>query len=400
MKIEIVRNGQYEWVEVETRWNADTQKFEQIQEGGGPSAEGGPGSGNYERKKGNAGAEKYKPNAAAQIKIMNSKGPFTRPPLKQISSIKELEIRMGQVSKDGKFVQNELKAGTPVYQYEPDFAYSPTMETSGEMYQKLDSDGSKMWSDPDKNGNIEPVISDERTAYLQELADYQITSSGATPVSPELIRNTMMGGSSGAGKSELLKREPNLTEKNAVTIDADAIKGMMGEYRDVQVDDERWRGAAAFVHSESSIVSDMALEKAVSGNYNTILDGTGDGPAGKFAERVDKLTRGGTVPLDMIYISIPLDQSLLSAERRAENIRRYIPPDVISTIQPKVSERFGDAVKMSGQDKYKISMKLYDRASADSMAITHIANVTHGRVETVGVSGSTAYNKFTSYAGK
>jgi hypothetical protein len=57
------------------RYNPETGKFERVAEGGGP-ANGGPGSGNYERK---PGGQKYALNAKAGNKLARNPGPYTRP---------------------------------------------------------------------------------------------------------------------------------------------------------------------------------------------------------------------------------------------------------------------------------------------------------------------------------
>lgn len=307
----------------------------------------------------------------------------------------------------GGFKQAGISANAPKFQGTPTFARTPGMQSSMEMYQKVDKDGNKVYReigkrDEDGRPIREIVLTDEREAYLNELAEYTVHSQGATP--QENPVNTIMGGSSGAGKTEFLKSDEGkaLVARDAVKIDSDAVKSLIAEYRDTQLDDANWRGAAFFAHDESSIVADRALKLSVAEKYNTIFDGTGDGGEGKYTARLEALSKNGG-PIDMVYISIPLKDSLESVAQRAETTRRFIPTDVVTEIHGGVSDRFETALRLSTQrPELKIrTIKLVERNSPKSAlkGFKPIIQFNKGKV----VSGNikdVKYKQFQSYATK
>lgn len=303
------------------------------------------------------------------------------------------------------FRQRGLPIDAPKFQGSPTFTRTPGMKSSMEMYQKVDENGNKMFRDTGKRDETgrpirEIVLTDEREAYLNTLAEYAVTSQGATPQQNPV--NTIMGGSSGAGKTEFLKSVDGkaLVARDCVKIDADAIKSMLSEYRDTQLDDANWKGAAFFTHDESSIVADRALKLSIAGNYNTVLDGTGDGSEEKYTKRLEVMSQNGG-PIDMVYISIPLKDSLESVRARAEKIRRYIPKEVVTEIHGGVSDRFQTALRLSTErPSLNIrTVKLVERNDPKSSerGFHPILQFERGRI-TSGSTSDAKYKKFQSYS--
>ena len=64
-------------------------------------------------------------------------------------------------------------------------------------------------------------------------------------------------------------------DENTMTVDSDAIKGLLPEYREKL--EAKDKTAAAFAHGESSFLAKKIMAKALSEGFNTNLDGTGDG---------------------------------------------------------------------------------------------------------------------------
>jgi len=346
------------------QYNPYTNRFERVQEGG-------PGSGRYP-----AGSGKSPRSSRART------------------------------SPDG-FKQRGMPADAPKFRGTPTFARNAGMKSSMEMYQKVDANGNKVFRDTGKRDSDgrpirEIVLTEEREAYLDELAEYTVMSQGATAQDNPV--NTIMGGSSGAGKTEFLKSADGkaLVASDRVTIDADAVKSLMSEYRDTQLDDKNWKGAAFFAHDESSIVADRALKLSIAGNYNTVFDGTGDGSEEKYTARLEAMSKNGG-PIDMVYISIPLEDSLESVRARAEKTRRYIPKKVVTEIHGGVSDRFQTALRLSTQKPaLRIrTLKLVERNDPKSSekGFHPILQFDRGRV-TQGRLNDPKYSKFQKYATK
>lgn len=282
--------------------------------------------------------------------------------------------RSGGRSEEG-FRLRAIPADVPIYE--------------GPMPNPLASSSADRYKD--KSGNIIK----ERREYYDKVAEHIV--SRATPVGLDVEpRNIMLGGVTASGKSTLLKTElQGQIPKNAVRIDADEIKSWMPDYREAQMSDEHWRGAAYFVHDESSIIADRALALATSERYNTIFDGTGDGEADKMNERLSLLSRNGGGGVDMVYVSIPVEESVKAAEIRAGHSRRWVPEEVIRSIHPVVTERFNSILK-SGKFPIR-SVKLYKRDTASSTTFEKVMTIENGKTQ---IFDKKAFETFQSYGAK
>lgn len=363
------------------KYNPLMQKFERV-------GEGGPGSGFF--------------SDAGHVGIPGQVGGSSNANAGDSEAARKAGIeRAGQITHAGWHLK-ELPPNAPAYLGPKTRERDYTMEHSYEMYQKLDSDGKPMFE------NGKPVIIEERLKYYRDVAEFNIRQSGAVPVDNPV--NMVMGGSSGAGKTELLRDEPDLSPRHgpsgAVTIDPDACKEMMADYRDIQVNDNAWMGAAAFAHEESSVISNMQMDMAVKGNYNVILDTTGDGPEDKFLVKLDTMAKNGG-PIDFVYIGIPLAESIENAKGRAEVNRRYVMPRFIERLHPGVSDRFETIRQLSGGKTFKgfeglrdkiRSVKLYDKTGVPRKGKANfIGEVTRGEFKAGSTAARATYNVFKSW---
>jgi len=186
----------------------------------------------------------------------------------------------------------------------------------------------------------------------QSLHDEIVASSflNKTPV-PEgqRIAIVMMGGTA-SGKSTMLKQS-GAGGVNFVHVDADDVKARLPEYR-VAVG-QKWQGAAAFVHEESSTIARRVATQAVQDGYNVVLDGTGAN-ASKFFKQVQMLKDAGY----HVHLMMPdqnKDQALSDAMKRANRTGRYVPPEFIEAAYAKIPGNFFKVAAMAD------SAQLYDR---------------------------------------
>ena len=92
--------------------------------------------------------------------------------------------------------------------------------------------------------------------------------------------------------------------KNAVTIDADELKKKLPEFRDLAAAADP--NAAAFVHKESSKLSDRLLARSRERGFDVVLDGTGDGSIAKLSGRVEPFRKAG-YRIKADYVTVPTD---------------------------------------------------------------------------------------------
>lgn len=148
---------------------------------------------------------------------------------------------------------------------------------------------------------------------------------------------TMLGGGSGAGKSTVLKSGmvsmiPD--EKSCTTIDADEIKKMLPEYKKMQESDPD--NAANFVHTESSALSERAMEAGLCSDYNCTLDGTGDGGLDDVLSKIEYAHSRG-YKANAVYATCPTEEAIKRAQERARETKRNVHPDYIERVHAAVS---------------------------------------------------------------
>ena len=164
---------------------------------------------------------------------------------------------------------------------------------------------------------------------------------------------TFLGGGPAAGKStvETSGRSgmPSTANREAVLVNADEIKNMLPEMdKLVEVGD---RGAAGFVHEESSDVSAMLLQAALDGGYHTVVDAVGDSSTEKMGAKIDAARASGAA-VKGLYVTAPTDVAVARAEARGEKKGRFVGESIVraghasvSRIFPQIADKF-DSVQL------------------------------------------------------
>lgn len=166
-----------------------------------------------------------------------------------------------------------------------------------------------------------------------------------------------MGGGGASGKSYTLdsgylKTVPK--GKKAVQINADDIKNMIPEYKDMinSGNSRKQKSAAAFVHQESSLLASQITKMAMDRGYDVVIDGTASN-AKKLHEEISKARKNG-YEVNAHYINAPMDVALESNKKRYEEEKRYVPEDVLIDAHKKVSSNFESLVNKDMFDHVEI----------------------------------------------
>ncbi len=150
----------------------------------------------------------------------------------------------------------------------------------------------------------------------------------------------MLGGAPANGKSTVLDGGMLPYPKGAFVVDPDKIKNMIPEYRMLlsQKDKSLLKGAASFVHEESSYLSKLIRKKALDSGFFTVMDGVNDGKIEKLMKNVRAIrqeSRGKTIRAD--YVSLDTKLSLKLAEERAKVTGRVVPLDHVRDQNKEIS---------------------------------------------------------------
>lgn len=159
----------------------------------------------------------------------------------------------------------------------------------------------------------------------------------------------MLGGATANGKSTLVASGQLPHPKGALVIDSDKVKGMIPEYKAMLDSRDKGliKGAANFVHEESSMISKEIQERALSNSIASVFDGINNDSADKIAKKVAALRKqSGGKRIRADYVSLDTEMSLKLAEARAQKTGREVPKDVIlksnrgvSAMMPEVLEQ-------------------------------------------------------------
>lgn len=156
-----------------------------------------------------------------------------------------------------------------------------------------------------------------------------------TPVGGQAEPTTLfLAGGSGSGKSTVLEALGDVKPPDAVMVNPDLIKEAMPEYREMVAGKSKYSAAGA--HEESSDVSKRLLTQAVKGDYNVIVDGTGNSGEGKFLRKIDQQKKLGR-KVKVVMVDIPTDEAIRRADKRAARTGRYVAPEEIRKIHKSVA---------------------------------------------------------------
>lgn len=197
---------------------------------------------------------------------------------------------------------------------------------------------------------------------------------------------TFLGGGSAAGKSTFTKN-PNSgfpSDKQAVKVDPDAIKGMLPEYKSmVRKGNDR---AASYSHEESSAIAKRVIDVAQRNGYNVVLDGTGDNSVKSMVKKIDQARNAG-LKVEGVYCTCPTQVAIDRSTARAAKTGRKVPIDKIKGIHKNVS-----AILPEIADRFD-SVKLYDTSTNDAVLV---ASATRGNKLTA--HNEALYNDFIAKA--
>lgn len=150
-----------------------------------------------------------------------------------------------------------------------------------------------------------------------------------------------LAGGSGSGKTTILGQlDATMRPDGAIMVNPDAVKESIPEYRQMVEGGSKY--AALGTHEESSDVSKRILGEAVAGNYNAIVDGTGDSGTGKFMAKIDAQKALGR-DVKIVMADIPTEEAVTRARLRAENpasdsYGRFVDPAEIRKIHRSVAQ--------------------------------------------------------------
>ena len=187
-----------------------------------------------------------------------------------------------------------------------------------------------------------------------------VTPPGGTPTV------WVMGGGPAAGKSVMLDQ---LDTPNAVHIDPDNIKSFLPEYREgVQ---KGLAEVASIVHEESSALAKRVAAEAVRGNYNLLMDGTGDNTYESLAKKVAGYRANGARVVAN-YVVVDTDTAVERAIKRGQRTGRFVPETYIRSVHDNIRTILPRAIKEGLFDE----LTVWDNNGASARKIAEYRNGT------------------------
>lgn len=179
---------------------------------------------------------------------------------------------------------------------------------------------------------------DKYTKGRQALQDriIQNYTKGYTATSDTIY---MLGGAPANGKSTLVDSGRLPHPKGAMVVDADKVKGMIPEYRNMlkSQDKDLIRAAANFVHEESSMLGKRIQKHAFDKDIAMVIDGVNDGSYEKVSDRVFNMRKQTGKRVRADYVSLDTDLSIKLAQIRAEKTGREVPLKFIKDNNREIS---------------------------------------------------------------
>lgn len=150
----------------------------------------------------------------------------------------------------------------------------------------------------------------------------------------------MLGGAPANGKSTLVDSGLLPHPKGAMVVDADKVKGMIPEYRNMlkSQDKDLIRAAANFVHEESSMLGKKIQKYAFDKDIAMVIDGVNDGSYEKVSDRVVNMRKQTGKRVRADYVSLDTDLSVKLAQIRAEKTGREVPLKFIKDNNREISK--------------------------------------------------------------
>lgn len=216
------------------------------------------------------------------------------------------------------------------------------------------------------------------TPQRQALHEQIISRALAGSVASAHPTAVFMGGGPASGKSAM-------GQMKGVVIDPDAIKAQLPEYKAMTAAGNK--GAAAYVHEESSKIAKDITARAVAGKRDFTLDGTGDSSFPKLAGKVDAAKKAG-YRVHGQYITVDTNTAARRAVLRGQKTGRVVPESHLREIHASVSGTFRQAIAAGTFD----SADLFDNNGAQGTGIKLIGTKPHGGIWSV--KDTAAYARF------
>lgn len=145
---------------------------------------------------------------------------------------------------------------------------------------------------------------------------------------------TVMGGGPASGKSTMIEKGAAKLPPKTLIVDSDAIKSKLPEYQDMLKG--AVKGAAEYVHEESSALAKRIMAVGFDEGFNMTLDGTGDGSIKSLTKKLDSARRAG-MRVEGIYATVPTEEALRRSAERGKQTGRHVPEWIIAETHKKVS---------------------------------------------------------------
>ncbi|HVM95133.1 MAG TPA: zeta toxin family protein, partial [Candidatus Acidoferrales bacterium] len=220
---------------------------------------------------------------------------------------------------------------------------------------------------PAPSGSAEAVIARPSTAYKpvndagRDTEERFKNSDGSWTVERQQLHNAilaklaepaappsqtpvffMTGGGPAAGKGNILKSGSLQLPQNHMSIDADEIKKLLPEYRELVA--KKDVKASVFAHEESSYLSTAAISHAAKNKFHAVYDSVGDSGLEKLAGKI-KLMRAGGHKVVAHYVTCSTDAAISRARARGEKTGRFVPDAVIRGGHAAVSRILPELMK-------------------------------------------------------
>jgi predicted ABC-type ATPase len=202
---------------------------------------------------------------------------------------------------------------------------------------------------------------------------------GKEPVQGRKPVATFFGGGPAAGKSSTLK-----SPDTAVFVAADEAKQQLPEWKPALAAGDN--GIAARVHDESNVIAKTAMTRAVRGNYDVTLDGTGDSSYDKLAKKVQEARDAGYHTSGR-YVTIPTEEAVKREQVRQAETGRGVPTEVVAAKHAAVSQIFPQA---AARGLYH-DIELWDNSGGRGVPAKLIAK---GKGTDLTVLDQAAYDRF------
>jgi predicted ABC-type ATPase len=139
-----------------------------------------------------------------------------------------------------------------------------------------------------------------------------------------------------------------------VKVDPDAIKEKLPEYSKFMDPKNTYRGAAAYVHEESSALAKGILKEAIAKGHHIILDGTG-ADAEKYVGKLQALKDAG-YHVHVIFPHIPVEEGRKRRDARAEHTGRFVPDRILESAYKSIPGNMSKIAKAAD------SFRMYDNS--------------------------------------